>query len=940
MKKILLTISILVFLFIFTITKKTPITMLNAASQYTEQETDFRAAWVSYYTGDINYKNESDYKNQIDTILDSLEYYNMNAMIFHIRSNHDAWYNSKINKINSQLASVNFDKFDPLEYVITECHKRGIEFHAWLNPYRVGSTATYANETDVANAYASFPNNPASKKENILKGTTLQILNPGLPEVRDFIVDTCLEIVENYDVDAIHFDDYFYARGINDSETIKKYNANNLSTSDFRRQQVDIFIKQLKDELDNFNKTNNRYVQLGIAPTGVYKNASSSSEANTPLSQYQYNEKGDLVYPKGATLGCQMHYESYLYCDTLKWVNEEWIDYIIPQTYWSTTHGSAPFEKLIKWWNMAVKNKKVNLYAGMGMYMWEENASEGLNQLIITSNLDNVLGTSIYSYEQVAAAYHNSNNYSRGQMQLIKSKAWNKQKLAPELKSMEPVKLGSVENFQYTNNRLTWDKLDGAKFYVIYRSVNLITYHKDEIVDIVGGNSDLLSWTDTESGDYFYDVVPLSYTNTLGETRAKPVTPEIPTINANLSLTNNQTDLLPKDYAYNIELSNNTVYALLENDSISQNTSDYNWTSSNEAIATVNTSGLITLKATGTVEIKGTYKNDSSKYCKVVINVYSGNTIDETFTVNFVNYDGSIVSTQNVKYGHSAVAPVDMTRPSTQEYDFEFIGWQTLFNNVTTDLNVYAVYEVQIKSYLVTFKNGNGEIIKEEMVPYGASPVYPEDPVLDETVEYKYTFKRWSVQDAVITKNTIITAIYDKQERLYVLKLNYSGAGTTKMYTYYFYEEIEEPTVPENEGYQFGGWYYDSEFTIPCEFPMLLTADTTIYVKWNKKINVTIFNEDGSEFKKIEAYENDLVSSLGGPQKEGFQLIGLGIKENGEIKPIDKLPNNDCSLYPIYQQLPNTNNKSCKKCNKSNIVTLIGSITLLTSSLIIFRKKK
>lgn len=112
-----------------------------------------------------------------------------------------------------------------------------------------------------------------------------------------------------------------------------------------------------------------------------------------------------MVYPTGATIGCQMHYESYLYCDTLKWVNNEWINYILPQTYWSTSHSRAPFEKLINWWNMAVKNKNVNLYAGMGIYMWKDTAGEAVKQLNITSGLENVLGTSIYSYGEINEAY-------------------------------------------------------------------------------------------------------------------------------------------------------------------------------------------------------------------------------------------------------------------------------------------------------------------------------------------------------------------------------------------------------------------------------------------------------------------------------------------------------------------------------------------------------
>lgn len=378
-----------------------------------QNETEFRAAWISYYTGDINYQGQQNYMDKIDNILDTLEYYNMNAMIFHIRANHDAWYNSKINKINSQLIGVDFDVFDPLEYVITEAHKRGIEFHAWLNPYRIGST--YGSKQEVADAYSAYPNNPASNENNVLIGSPLQILDPGIPEVREFIIDTCLEIVENYDVDAIHFDDYFYADGIDDSETRAKYNTEGLSVSDFRRKQVDTFIYNLKLELDEFNAQNNRFVQLGISPTGVYKNASSQTEANTPIEDYVFDSNGNLIYPTGATIGCQMHYESYLYCDTLKWVNNEWINYILPQTYWAQNHSLAPYEKLINWWNQAVSKKNVNLYAGMGIYMWLNNANEAYEQLVINDALENVQGTSIYSYKQIAAAYNNTDASAKEQ---------------------------------------------------------------------------------------------------------------------------------------------------------------------------------------------------------------------------------------------------------------------------------------------------------------------------------------------------------------------------------------------------------------------------------------------------------------------------------------------------------------------------------------------
>ena len=222
MKKVILTITLMIITFTCSITLFTKKMTISAAEDSTiNYDPELRAAWVSYFTGDIRYTNQADYCKSIDEILDALEYYNMNAIIFHVRANHDAWYKSELNVVNSQLAQVNFDEFDPLEYVITESHKRGIEFHAWLNPYRLGTSSKYPTAAGTATNFSQYRNNPASKASNILVGNTLTILDPGIPSVREFLINTCLELAENYDIDAIHFDDYFYAAGINDNNTYK-----------------------------------------------------------------------------------------------------------------------------------------------------------------------------------------------------------------------------------------------------------------------------------------------------------------------------------------------------------------------------------------------------------------------------------------------------------------------------------------------------------------------------------------------------------------------------------------------------------------------------------------------------------------------------------------------------------------------------------------------
>ena len=261
-------------------------------SSYIPQEADFRAVWISPLVGDLAaFGSESQFKKQMYVVFDVLEYFNMNAMIFHVRLNNDALYQSDLNPLASIFQNVNFDEFDPLAWTISECHKRGIEFHAWLNPYRLGSSTLGLSVEDYAKTFPSY--NIASNPAYILKGTTGVILNPGEVSVRKFIVDTCMEIIENYNVDAIHFDDYFYIGGVDDSVTRAKYNFNNLTIPDFRRQQVDLFIEALSTKMRQYNLLNNRHVQLGISPTGIYRNGSYQATAT-------YDANGSMITPVGS----------------------------------------------------------------------------------------------------------------------------------------------------------------------------------------------------------------------------------------------------------------------------------------------------------------------------------------------------------------------------------------------------------------------------------------------------------------------------------------------------------------------------------------------------------------------------------------------------------------------------------------------------------------
>ena len=456
-----------------------PIQKLKNFNYPTQQ---LRAAWVSNYVGSLpSYSTPENWKKQYKIVLDRMQSVVLNTIVFHIRTHNNALYPSKYNPKARYVAGINFDEFDPLTYMIEETHRRGMEFHAWLNPYRVDDSFLASGETYPAT-------NPASDPANLLvAGDGKKILNPGLPNVRKFLVDTCMEVVENYDVDAIHFDDYFYISDVDDTATRNKYNVNGLSLDNFRREQVNIFIEDLSNNIRSYNKANNRAVQLGIAPTGIYRNG---SYAATP----KYDSNGNLTIKGSATRG-QEHYGGYLYADTLKWINEEWIDYIMPQMYWGIDFNIASFGALTRWWSWAVKYKKVNLYCGMGIYMAEGNKSgwgkldnEVRDQLLNMGTHPEIGGMSLYSYN-----YINSSNstISKG-MNTLKDDFFNKFVPCDVKKSYSDLPSIAPSSVTRSGNNITWTPVDGARGYMVYevsKGTKVDTNNIDHVFKYTASNS-------------------------------------------------------------------------------------------------------------------------------------------------------------------------------------------------------------------------------------------------------------------------------------------------------------------------------------------------------------------------------------------------------------------------------------------------------------------
>ena len=510
-------------------------TPIKVKKNYEEKASEFRGTWVSFYAGDINsYSSDQNIKGQLLQVLDTLCHYNMNAIVFHIRTHNDAMYETDMAPQSPYTTAANYESWDYLEWFIGECHERGIEFHAWLNPYRISSGGT--TEAAVSAKYASYPKNPAHDINNVLMNSKGEaILDPGIPEVRKYIVDTCLEIMEKYDVDAIHFDDYFYISDIDDSATRKKYNKTNLSIDNFRRAQVDTFINELSDAMFAYNTEHNRCVQLGISPTAIYRNVSNYVSP----SNYKYDASGTLTYPNGSGTSGWQHYGSSLYCDSKKWIDNEWIDYIVPQAYFAIDYNIASFAALCDWWAGVVKNKKVNLYMGMGYYKsrentaygWYNNPNEILYELRYANDNSDIDGICIYQYKYLSL------DKAKDCMKTLVDSYWTKCPKSPQIERYDSYfdTNEKVKNIKVHDGddviTITWDKLNDVTRYAVYKySDSLDISNLDQLIGYAGEISNGIcgiTCSDYE-GITNFAVVPITKDNKYGQeahTSASDISP-------------------------------------------------------------------------------------------------------------------------------------------------------------------------------------------------------------------------------------------------------------------------------------------------------------------------------------------------------------------------------------------------------------------------------
>ncbi len=434
-------------------------------------------------------------KKEFISILQSLQEAHVNTVFFQVRTMCDALYRSSYEPWSQYISSSRGADpgYDPLAFAIEEAHKRGMELHAWLNPYRY--SASYATHGNLATDYAS------TKPEWLLNyGEYIKILNPGIPEVMQRITDIVAEIVSNYDVDGITFDDYFYfyrSADIKNNKTELKttdamdqaqydaYNPDKLSRADWRRENCNKMIASVYKKIQELKP----YVRFGVSPAGV--------AASSPSVAAKYG-----VVP--SPVGSDWQY-GRIYSDPLAWVSRGTLDYISPQIYWTTYHGSNPYGPLASWWSYVSNTFGRHFYSSHSLTgmtastkglstRGEEIPLEGLSsieQLAASGNgmaareKRRISTRASFTFDELGLQIdHNRNSDRNGApgsvffatkktiqapfLNYLKKNKFTHPSLVPAITWKEAKEQGLVESLNLSDTTLSWTYPESNVRYVVY----------------------------------------------------------------------------------------------------------------------------------------------------------------------------------------------------------------------------------------------------------------------------------------------------------------------------------------------------------------------------------------------------------------------------------------------------------------------------------------
>ena len=518
----------------------------HADAQAVSPKRELRGVWISTHLS-LDWPNRLQTPEQqraaLAGILDHNKATGMNAAFLQVRSQADAMYPSDLEPwsyyLTNQQGSAPAPSWDPLHYAIAETRKRGMEFHAWINPYRaVANTATESNNAQYAANHVS-----RAHPEWLLQVGTVKILNPGLPQVRDHVVGVIMDIVNRYDIDGLHFDDYFYPNGVINDDAA--YNADPrgfpstaAGRADWRRDNVNLLIERVNASIQAAKP----WVKFGVSPSGIYRSSSDPA----------------LGSPTAA--GALQHY-THLFADTRKWIEQGWVDYLAPQVYWYMGQAGSDYALLAPWWNNNAHGR--HMYIGLADYKMNTTGwtspDQINNQIALNRSLANISGQIHFRHAFLqgnALGYRSSlmnGHYQRPA--LLPVMAW-KGRGAPGAPSNLAASIGQDNAVQ-----LAWaapgdsaDEFEKTRRFAIYRSEQ-----RDMDLDAPGN---LLAATDlatpafadrtAEAGKYYYYTVTALNRLSVESARANTVSndfeaPVVRTREASVTLANGTASIAPAD---------------------------------------------------------------------------------------------------------------------------------------------------------------------------------------------------------------------------------------------------------------------------------------------------------------------------------------------------------------------------------------------------------
>ncbi len=380
---------------------------------------EFRATWLAAVGVDWpdkkvtttgNSTQITAQKNELIAYLDQLVASKQNAIFYHVRPMADAFYKSSYEPWSHYLTGTRGKDpgYDPLEFAVAEAHKRGLEIHAWVNPFRhMASGLSSISGASSDPIKKDHPSWLLTYSNGTYSGTWL---DPGNPEVRAHVVKVIQEIVNNYDIDGIVFDDYFYPYGgttTQDATSKSKYKPSSQSDADWRRANIDAAIKAVYDMIAASKRP---WVRFGVSPFGIYSNATA------PHTKY------GVTKPSGIT-GMDAYGE--IYCNTLEWMKAGYVDYVSPQLYWASNESGQQYGVLAQWWSNMAKTfsdkqtggKKIHFFASQdaGAHATSEIGKQiDYNRSYTTQDAP---GSIFFSYDDIIAkslpSYLKSNKFTQ-----------------------------------------------------------------------------------------------------------------------------------------------------------------------------------------------------------------------------------------------------------------------------------------------------------------------------------------------------------------------------------------------------------------------------------------------------------------------------------------------------------------------------------------------